>query len=353
MRAYRVLGAMVIGATFAFGMPEAVSWAMSPQAPKVVRTPRAQIIPLPKGDLDLTDTLSMKPAEGVVLRKRVEKNRGDALARAKLMGYTAFHRDEPDSQRLHNEQVVWFAANLPDSPVLSSGEVDVDMHLNARTYDLVKRLYDEALAKQPKNVGVIANYAALTLVSENDVAVSLLKQATALSPKSAKLYERLAFAHYLGSRHVFGGRDKEEASRAVDAYLKARSLGKEPSASYFLESAYTANRLDVVEREAKAMLSLAGDADAFHNAHTILGRLALKRGRIDEAKRHLLESAKVTGSPVLGSFGPSMDLAKELLEEGDRSTVLAYLRATGKFWDDDRQRRWTKQLENGQTPDWD
>ena len=65
--------------------------------------------------------------------------------------------------------------------------------------------------------------------------------------------------------------------------------------------------------------------NAVHDAHNILGRVALRRGDVESAKKHLIQAGKTIGSPQLNSFGPSMVLAKELLEKGESGTVLVYL----------------------------
>ena len=354
MRAVYLFAALAVGATVSLGIVRGVSLAMSPQAPPVVRTPPAQIVPLPK-DVDrlFEEGRESTKAQADALRARVAKNPGDAPARARLMAYSFLSGNDKGLRRLHDEQVVWFAANLPNAPALKAAYADVDNVTNVRTYDLVCDLFELALSKRPKDANVLANYAALVLTSENGRAVALLARAAALEPKNAERFNSLAFAHSLASRGAFGRVDKAEASLAVDAYLEARALGGRVSDKYFLESAYDADRLDVVEREATAMLKAGRDADAVHGAHTVLGRVALKRGDVAAAKTHLLDSAKVEGSPVLGSFGPSMDLARDLLARGERDAVLAYLRATGRFWEDERQVRWTKAVADGGTPDWD
>lgn len=57
--------------------------------------------------------------------------------------------------------------------------------------------------------------------------------------------------------------------------------------------------------------------NALHYAHSALGRAALRRNRVREAKKHLVASAKTRGSPQLNSFGPNQDLAAELLARGE------------------------------------
>ena len=97
----------------------------------------------------------------------------------------------------------------------------------------------------------------------------------------------------------------------------------------------------------------AKDFDAIHHGNTILGRVALQAGEIPEAKAHLLASGRVSSSPVLGSFGPSMLLAKELLEKGEKEVVLEYFELCGKFWKRgaDKLKAWEKQTKSGGNPD--
>ncbi len=73
-----------------------------------------------------------------------------------------------------------------------------------------------------------------------------------------------------------------------------------------------------------------GDFIFFH--HTLLGRVALRDGRIDDAKAHLLASGRTPGSPSLNSFGPDFVLARELADEGERDTVISFLDLVAGFW---------------------
>jgi len=52
-----------------------------------------------------------------------------------------------------------------------------------------------------------------------------------------------------------------------------------------------------------------------HHGNIILGRIAIKRDDLEEAKKRLINAGNTPGSPQLNSFGPNMALAKELLEK--------------------------------------
>jgi hypothetical protein len=95
------------------------------------------------------------------------------------------------------------------------------------------------------------------------------------------------------------------------------------------------------------------DGHAVHHGHLVLGRLALRSGDRAKAKLHLLESGKTKGAPDLGSFGPNMMLAKELLECGEREAVIQYLKLCSLFWhtDDHRPEQWIQEIQAGQMPD--
>ena len=56
---------------------------------------------------------------------------------------------------------------------------------------------------------------------------------------------------------------------------------------------------------------------------------------------------------MLGSFGPNMSLAKDLLAKGEQETVLEYLELCRKFWGLNRGKldEWVKDIEAGRMPE--
>jgi hypothetical protein len=93
--------------------------------------------------------------------------------------------------------------------------------------------------------------------------------------------------------------------------------------------------------------------NAVQDANLVLGRIAVQEGRMEDAKRHLLEAGKSPGSPQMNSFGPNMSLAKDLIEKGERDVVLKYFELCRKFWQMDRGRldHWSQDLKAGKIPD--
>ena len=71
-----------------------------------------------------------------------------------------------------------------------------------------------------------------------------------------------------------------------------------------------------------------------------------------DAVTFLRASGETPGSPVLGSFGPNMSLAKDLLEHGETEAVLAYFERCRAFWKmgGERLDAWSKEVRAGLIP---
>ena len=93
--------------------------------------------------------------------------------------------------------------------------------------------------------------------------------------------------------------------------------------------------------------------NAVQDANLVLGRIAVKEGRIDEAKQHLIAAGNSPGSPQMNSFGPNVSLAKDLLEKGERDVVIQYLELCRKFWKMHRGNldKWIQEIKDGKIPD--
>lgn len=92
---------------------------------------------------------------------------------------------------------------------------------------------------------------------------------------------------------------------------------------------------------------------AMHDANLVLGRIAVREGRIEAAKSYLIAAGESPGSPSLDSFGPNMTLAKDLLEKGERDAVLEYFQLCRAFWKMGGKKldQWNKEVMRGKIPD--
>ncbi len=172
--------------------------------------------------------------------------------------------------------------------------------------------------------------------------------------KSRQALVELEMAEQIRSAH--GGISLNEESQFADALARIHSLSERARA------ALEAGELAFARQFAEECLSLTiseeipeyfqNDGNAVHYGHTVLGRVAMREGDIEKAKSHLIESGRTTGSPNLGSFGPNMSLAKELLERGKREVVLQYLELCEAFWKSgsDLLTEWRQQIIDGRTP---
>jgi hypothetical protein len=122
-------------------------------------------------------------------------------------------------------------------------------------------------------------------------------------------------------------------------------MGRAHHQRVLMEAALLAGHLERAADLAKSVISLEQEISGrrrrhdssfeIHSAHIVLGHVALQTGDLAAAQRHLLAAADVSGrDPVLRTYGPDLELAQALLEEGLRESVLEYL----KTW---RRKRWT------------
>lgn len=218
---------------------------------------------------------------------------------------------------------------------------------------------------------ILSQYGAMMMafgLSKNGefrLAEQLLVRADKLQPENpywaAVLGEHLSTVARIGPR---AGADSGTLKRAL-AYME-RSLAATTAPDWRMgrlgETAKLALRTgDLVraERYAGELLALAephpGDekyGPAWHDGHVVLGRIALRRNAPEQAREHLLKAGKSAGGGTLSSFGPDMGLARDLLERGDRQTVLEYLRLCRNFWTYSGAplERWIGEIEAGQRP---
>jgi tetratricopeptide (TPR) repeat protein len=203
-----------------------------------------------------------------------------------------------------------------------------------------------------------------------ELAESLLKRAHELDPGKPESNVALAKIYELRGMSATSEAEKKALARARYEQLVKAASGlptDDPASSDQLltlaRASLDAGELDRAQTLAKSLLALVPRLQAdprfsssvdgiLHHSHLILGRVALRKGDIEAAKANLLDAGRVGGSATLSSFGPNMTLAKELLENGEKETVLQYLELCRKFWTfSNRLDPWIEAIRKGQIPD--
>lgn len=152
--------------------------------------------------------------------------------------------------------------------------------------------------------------------------------------------------------------------RLDNALKRLATASREGERFYALNDAakqsYELGKIEDARKYANELLALAPKflkdwnyGNAIQDGNLVLGRIALKEGRVDEAKQRLLEAGKSPGSPQMNSFGPNVSLARDLLEKGERETVLQYLELCREFWKMGPRQldQWTEDVKAGRTPE--
>src|SRR5438093_6615597 len=144
--------------------------------------------------------------------------------------------------------------------------------------------------------------------------------------------------------------------RAVEEYRRVLELTKNSAARAVLpgemaDAAFRLGDFPAAVDLAKIYLKTA-DRPAVHRANTILGRVALRTGHVADAKQYLLDSADPGAAEDIALSGPTLMLAKELIEQGEREAVLRYLEICLKLWPrgENVLRLWIADIKNGRTP---
>ncbi len=137
------------------------------------------------------------------------------------------------------------------------------------------------------------------------------------------------------------------------------AISRGPYLARLTRTAYAAGDLPKAESYANDALAAAKvgvfwwTGNAIHQGNIVLGRLALRRGDLEAAKKFLLLAGKTPESSTLAALGPSMALAKELLDHDETAVVLQYFDECRDFWTGNRGKlnEWTVLIKGGIKPD--
>jgi hypothetical protein len=294
---------------------------------------------------DLAVGMQMTSEEARSLEEELQSSPADITVRTRLLGYYAgamFASEDMAGSRA--KHALWLIENAPDAGITGS----VFCRLDEPEATAAARAWDQHLVRRPNEPNILAHAARFFQYSQPKRALELILKAQELAPGGGwKLEEEDP------------PRDCEVSCSHAETNASAERNRLDELRSIIIHAVNNNDRQSA-KSAATELLALAstleGDlscGDATYLGHHTLGCLAVADGDIAEASGRLLSAAGTPGSPVLGSFGPDMTLARALLERGEHSVVLLFLEKCHEFWSmgHGKLEVWTEDVRSGRMPD--
>jgi len=274
----------------------------------------------------------------------------------------------PEELANRREHILWVIEHQPESTFAADPAAAFDPYgRDPQGLQQGKRLWLQQVQTKPTDARILYNAGRFfAWVDDWQQSEELLERAYAITPTTHDIASFLAGLYWRDTRH--SSTSEQVAGMAAkslkvfeqalsDTHDKRELLDDLPDAA---QAAFEAGEYERAATYSKEVLSLAeqpeyadNNADAIHYGNIVLGRIALRQGDVRAASAYLLKAAEIKGNPHLDTFGPNMMLAKELLEKGERKSVLQYFDLCGKFWADDDKKldQWRSAVTSGSDPD--
>ena len=314
-------------------------------------------------------SLSAEQAEA--LEAQLEADPLAMTARTRLLGYyQRMARSRETSSEAYTglrSHVLWLIRNEPKSEILAEPPgllLEFNRELDPEKFDAGRDAFLAHLRKAPNDLTLLERAADFASFRDRALAIELGERARSLDSANPKWTVRLAFDRYNAYRNLrlgsegspvaVAGKALSEFGRAFELLDGARIGGY---LSLAAEVAVAANELAKAREYAHLMLDddSQGSEHYWYNVHygnITLGKIALAEGDVQRAASYLLLAGTTAGSVKLNVRGPDTELAQELLERGERESVLQYFDLCAHFWESGRERlvEWAALVRAGSVP---
>ncbi len=273
----------------------------------------------------------------------------------------------PEELANRREHILWVIAHQPASTFAADHSAAFDPYgRDPEGLQQGKRLWLQQVQTKPTDTRILYNAGRFfAWVDDWKQSEELLERAYAIKPTTHDIASFLAGLYWRDAKHSstseqvagMAAKSLEVFEQALnDTHDPRERLNDLPDAA---QAAFEAGEYERAAAYSKELLSLAeqpeyadNNSDAIHYGNIVLGRIALRQGDVTAASAYLLKAVKIKGNPHLDTFGPNMMLAKELLEKGERKSVLEYFDLCGKFWGDDDKKlvQWRSAVISGSDP---
>ncbi len=296
----------------------------------------------------------------------------DMAARTRLLGYykrqTRIQEASSKAYDRLRSHLLWLIQNEPKSEVLAEDPpmllLEFNRFLDPDKFFAGRSAFLAHLEKEPNDLTLLKRAADFVSFRDRALAIELGERARSLDSSNPEWTIRLAYNHYNAYRTIRRRSEEspvEAARKALGEFDRAFELLDETRSGGYLalaaEVALAANETAKARKYASLMLNVdrRGSHHYGYNLHygnITLGKIALAEGDVQRAASYLLLAGSAPGSPKLRARGPDTELAKGLLEQGERDLVLKYIDLCAGFWErgQDRLREWAALVRAGTIP---
>ncbi len=316
----------------------------------------------------ITEGRNLKEEEVKALENQLEKEPSNLEIRSKLLAYY-FSKSLKDKsvREKYQKNIIFLIKNFPKEEIFQHSEAHLNHILDKEAYIEAKNLWLENLKKYPEDIKIITNAAAFFTLSDKDISKELYIKAKKIEPENMEWPYKLG--HLYSLEMIGKGKDEKKilAKKTIEEFEIALKLSKNEEDKFYILTnilKFIFETEDYAKAKGYAISTLEmaekfkdnwNYGNAYFYGNILLGRISLREGNLEKAKEYLILAGNTPASPQLSSFGPSMILAKELLEKGEKDVVIEYLKLCSKFWKLGKEKldKWLKEIEKGLIPDFE
>ena len=312
----------------------------------------------------------------IALESLLLKNPNDIRTRVLLINY--YIRVGPT--RAVGQALVrhrkWLIEKHPEKDFLLDSNPFTSTSQPGPEYQELKDAWLQQLELKKDNKKVILNAASFFARQDPQIAENLLERGQQLEPDDYKWAVELGELHARRAKEKNGEEKTKAFALSIEQFEKALTLNKKER-SYqrdtdrisllrkLSEVAFDAQQLEKAKRFATELLlefgrdeSRYSQTDIAHDENILLGRIALREGDIEKAKKYLLIAGRTAVLAVKAGdryFMPKMTLAKELFEKNEKQIVIEYLDLFDGFSLEKSKalKKWATMIRKGETPSFD
>lgn len=289
------------------------------------------------------------------LEQRIKEAPNDKKSRATLLGYysTKSRISKVDKGRL-TKHILWILENAPDCGIGKTPWLHISKSDNPKDYQKAKELLLRQCERFKSDSEVLMDLACALSFEEPEIAADLLRKLhTSLSEKEDVAFWLSTILKRLSHRN----NDRQALFESMTLMQEVVAAEK-PDDMFdrrdrLVKLAFECEEFGLATTICNDMLSdNGGNNQSVHTAHIVLGRIDAMRNNIPAAVEHLRNAGKVGTGCRLASYGPLMQLAQELLANGEGEAVIQYLTDCKTFWELGKRKlpKWISETKRGATP---